>query len=154
MWSFFCIIIWRVLPFYKVYVCAGQMLGYITLDSSELLQAFILSQEVLYIQQNQHYLRCSSLHGVARAWRVIIFLLCFDSISITLLPYIAFTPIHTPSSSWPPNMATSSLSQRERHPARAANHWDQIKTARRLELQVLSALCIMSANTWTFIILV
>lgn len=60
---------------------------------------------------------------------------------------------HTPSL-WPPNVATSSLSESKRHPARAANHSSQIKTVSRLELDVLSdaqmslAACIMSANIW------
>uniref|UniRef100_A0A8C5I4C3 Calcium channel, voltage dependent, alpha2/delta subunit 3 n=1 Tax=Gouania willdenowi TaxID=441366 RepID=A0A8C5I4C3_GOUWI len=59
---------------------------------------------VLGFQHIQHYGRCSSLPRIAQACHVIIFLLCFDSISITFLPCIAFRSLPHPQPTptpWP-----------------------------------------------------
>lgn len=75
--------------------------------------------EVSWIQQNQHYVSCSSLPRTSRAWHVIIFPLCFDSISITLLPCVQPSDLPHPSILTTQN--AHSLPIRETEAACAAN---------------------------------
>lgn len=125
----------RFLFLFDVYMCVsgrgGIMQCYIPPSCGVLCS---VSLEVLCIQQNQHYVRCSSLPTIAQAWHVIIFLLCFDSISITLLPCIAFrSTLLTPHTPLPQHGHLQPI--REKESACAANDWDRIKTINHSALQ-------------------